>query len=60
MKTINNCFRRSFLNKVGRVTSLALGKAQLIDHTTARGSPKRSVSFGGSRLAAAKQEPATT
>ena len=34
MKTIEYCFRRSFLDKVGRVASLALGKAQLIDHTT--------------------------
>ena len=37
MKTIDNCFRRSFLHIVGRVTSLPLGEVQLIDHTTGVG-----------------------
>ena len=58
MKIIDNCFHRSFLNKVGRVTSNLLEVAQIIDHTTVRGSPKRSMSLGGSRVAVAKQEPA--
>ena len=56
MKTIGYCFRRSFLHKVGSKSSLK--KTMACDHTTTRGSPKRSMSLGGSLVVAAKQEPA--
>lgn len=51
-KTIEYRFERNFLNKVGRVSSNLLEVAQIIDHTTTRGSPKRSMSLGGSLVVA--------
>ena len=41
-----------------RVSSNLLEVARIIDHTTVRGSPKRSMSLGGPLVVAAKQEPA--
>ena len=57
-KAIEYRFERNFLNKVGRVSSNLLEVVQIIDHTTTRGSPKRSMSLRGSLVVAAKQEPA--
>ena len=51
-KTIDYRFERNFLNKVGRVSSNLLEVVQIIDHTTTRGSPKRSMSLGGSLVVA--------
>ena len=59
-ETIKYRFKRNFLHEARRVTSLSLRKASPIDYAPVRGSPKRSMSLGGPRVAAAKQEPATT
>ena len=45
-----NYFRRSFLQKVRSKSSL--NKTTTYDHVTVRGSPKRSMSLGGPRMAA--------
>ena len=39
-------------NKARKVPSTALGCAMVVDYATVRGSPKRSMSLGGPRMAA--------